>query len=101
MIFLGIKLLPPFITNYQLQDAVESLARTATYSPMSEADIRKSLLQRARDAGITLDERQVFVRKARGSVDIEIRYAVPVDLLVREVELSFTPSAGNRNITSR
>ena len=101
MIFLGLKLLPPLITNYQLQDAVESLARTATYSPMTEADIRKNLIQRARDAGVVLEERQVFVRKARGSVDIEVQYAVPVDLLVRQVELSFKPSAGNRNITSR
>lgn len=101
MIFLGIKLLPPFIMNYQLQSAVESIARRATYSPMTEADIRKALMQEANEAGVPLDDRQVFVQKGRGTVDIRVQYSVPVDLLVRQVELSFSPSAGNRNITSR
>ena len=101
LIFLAIKLMPPYISNYELQDAVENIARMATYSTMSEADIRKTVLQQAKDAGVALEDKQVVVQKGRGTVDIAVRYTVPVDLLVRQVELKFSPSAGNKSITAR
>ena len=99
VIFLAIRLLPPYITNYQLQDEIETLARTATYSPVSETEVRKDLLSRARSLGIQLDENQVVVRKGVGTVDIAVRYEVPVNLIARRVVLKFEPGAGNRNIT--
>ena len=99
VIFLAIRLLPPYITNYQLQDEIETLARAATYSPASETDVRKDLLSRARSLGIQLDENQVVVRKGVGTVDIAVRYEVPVNLIARRVVLKFEPGAGNRNIT--
>ncbi|MBI4459882.1 MAG: DUF4845 domain-containing protein [Acidobacteria bacterium] len=93
--------MPPYINNYQMQEEIEDLSRTATYSRMSEAEIRKAVLNRASDLGIELDERQVMVRKATGSVDIAVHYEIPVDLLVQQVVLTFEPSAGNRNIATR
>lgn len=101
IIFLAIKLLPPYISNYQFQDAMDNLARTATYSAASEADLRKDVMREARSLGIPVEDRQVAVQKAGGSVAIAIRYEVPVDLLARRVVLKFEASAGNRNIVLR
>ncbi|MBI3894561.1 MAG: DUF4845 domain-containing protein [Acidobacteria bacterium] len=101
LIFVAFKLLPPYISNYQMQSEIEDLSRTATYNRMTEPEIRNAILNRADELGIPLDERQVFVSKGGGSVNIEVHYEVPVDLLVREVVLSFDPSAGNRNIATR
>jgi len=101
LIFLAFKLLPPYINNYQFQDELENIVRTATYSPVSEQDVRQTVKKRAGEMGIVLDDRQVVVRKDRSSVSIAVQYEIPVDLLAREIVLSFNPSAGNRNITAR
>ena len=102
LIFVSLKLLPPYITNYQFQDYLDNLARTATYSPMAEADLRKEIIKEARGYGIPLEDRQVAVQKTTGSsVSIAVHYEVPVDLLARRVVLKFDPAAGNRNIVLR
>jgi len=101
-IFSALRLLPPYIANYQFQDYIDNTARTATYNASSEADLRKEILTRARQLGITLQDRQLEVRKVRGgSVSIRITYDVPVDLIARQVVLHFEPTAGNQNIVSR
>ena len=101
LIFLALKLLPPFIDNYQFQESITNLARTATYAQVTEADIRKDLMKQAQELGIPLQDKQVVIQKGRGTVDIYVRYAVEVDLIARKVVLDFQPSAGNRNIVFR
>jgi len=101
MIFAAFKLLPPYINNYQLQDAIENISRTATYNRATEADIRKVVLDEARDIGVTLDPSQVDVVKAGVTVNIAIDYYIDVDLIVRQMELHFTPQAGNKIITAK
>ena len=101
IVFSAIRLLPPYISNYQFQDAIDNLARTATYSTITEADLRKDVMREARGVGIQLQDKQVVVQKERSSVNIRISYEVPVDLLARQVVLKFAPSAGNRNIVAR
>lgn len=99
--FVAFKLLPPYIRNYQLQDSLETIARTATYNRMTETQIRDEVLSEAEDLGILLEKRQVAVRSTGNSVDIAVRYVISVDLLVRQLELQFAPGAGNRNIMAR
>lgn len=99
LIFLALRLLPPYLSNYRLQDAVDNLAVRATYSQqMSESDIRREVIASARMFDIQLENWQVTVRKTRASVDIAVQYVVQVDWGVRQVELRFAPSAGNRNL---
>ena len=100
-VFLGLRLLPPYIGNFQLQGAVEDLARTATYSRMSETEIRGAVIARASEYGIDLQNNQVTVRATANSVGIAVQYTVQVDLLASQLELSFQPSAENRNIVAR
>jgi cell division protein FtsL len=101
VIFASFKLLPPYIRNYQLQDSINNIARTATYSTANEETIRKDVLTAAREAGVTLDPSQVRVGRSRDNVDIAIDYSLVVDLKVQQVTLHFTPSAGNRLITAK
>ena len=54
IIFLAIKLLPPYIDNYQFQDQIENLARTATYTPATEHELREGVKKYGRDLGIPL-----------------------------------------------
>ena len=100
-VFLALKLLPSYISNYQLQDGVDTLAREATYSGMTEADIRKAIIRRAGELGIPLNDKQVIVKRDRAAVNIFVSYEVPVDLVARQVTLKLEASAGNRNIMVR
>ena len=101
-VFASVRLLPPYIANYQFQDYLDNTARSATYSPVSEADLKKEIMSRARELGIPVQDRQVEVHKVRGgTVTIAITYDVPVDLIARQVVLHFAPSAGNTNIVAR
>ena len=102
MLFSAFKLLPPYIDNYRLQDSLDSLARNATYNAnIREADLQKQVIEEARLLGILLEPNQVAVRKSGATVNIAARYTITVDLLVRQVDLNFKPSAGNRNIMAK
>jgi len=98
MVFLAIKLFPPYYSNYLLQTTIESIAMTSTYSPMGEEDIAKTVIKRANEYGIVLQTKQVTVHKGNGSVAIVADYTVPVDLMVRQLDLHFEPSTSNTNI---
>ena len=101
IIFAAIKLLPPYIAAYQFQDAIDNMARNATYSTITGPDLKRDVLKEARELGIELGDKQVVVQKDRSTVSIAVQYEVPVDLLARQVVLKFAPAAGNRNITAR
>ena len=101
VIFAAFKLLPPYIANYQFQDSLNNIARTATYSRASETEIRDQILAEARNAGVALDASQVTVARSGANLNVGAEYVVTVDLLVRQVNLEFAPSAGNRIITAR
>jgi hypothetical protein len=98
LIFAALKLVPPYISNYELQDSIQNLALQASYSPMSEADILKAVVSKANGYGIDLPAQQIKVQKGEGTVAIAADYTVPVDLFVRQVQLHFEPSASNRQI---
>ncbi len=100
-IFVAIKLLPPYINNYQLQDSINDLALRSTYSQISEEEIRKAVITGARDDGINLVAKQVTVRRRGPTVEIAAKYSVSVDLLVRQVDLNFEPSSTNKNILAK
>jgi cell division protein FtsL len=101
VIFAAFKLLPPYIANYQLQDSINNISRSATYSTANEETVRNDVLNSADEIGVILDPSEVNVKRTRESVDIAIDYTVTVDLLVQQVPLHFTPSAGNRLITAK
>ena len=101
ILFAAFKLLPPYIDNYQLQDAMEGIARNATYTKMNESDIRKQVMAQVRDLDIPVEDRDIKIQQNGPSVNISLQYTVPVDLLVRQVDLRFSPSAGNRNIMAK
>ena len=102
IVFAAYKLLPPYIDNYQLQDSMADIARTATYTTrMTTEEIRGQVLGQARQLGIPLSAEQVAVQRSGVTVNISARYDVPVDLLVHQVDLQFAPAAGNRNIIAQ
>jgi hypothetical protein len=94
IIFLAFKLLPPYINNYQMQDFLASMTRNATYNRTSEEDLRKQVMNQARQLNIPIEPRQIQIEQTGNTVSIAMQYSITVDFLVRPGKLELAPSAG-------
>lgn len=98
MIFAGIRVLPVYIDNYQIQDAVQSEARFAIGNRLLAKDVRADVLKKINEIGIPATEDDLKVTATPGSVQITLDYSVPIDLLVYKYTKDFHIYADNRSI---
>jgi hypothetical protein len=93
-------LIPPFFSNYQFEDAIETEARMSTYSTKPEDAIRESVFKKAQDLEIPIAKEQIKVQRfgyqGTGSILIETQYTVHVDLPGYPLDLNFHPTTKNR-----
>ncbi len=102
MIFLAIKLVPPYINNYQFADDINTIARFSTYAQGKTVEaIREEVIQKAKENSITLKEEQVQVEKTQYGVAIDVKYTVAVDVPGYRFNLNFNPTTSNKMITAR
>ena len=98
MIFAGVKILPIYVNNYQMQDAIESEARFAIGNRLGAKDIRDNIWKKVNEIGVPADQESLKVTANQGAVQISLDYSVPVDLLVYKFTLDFHDHADNRSI---
>jgi hypothetical protein len=98
MIFAGFKILPIYVNNYQVQDAIESEARFAIGNRLTAKDIRDNVWKKVNEIGIPADQDSLKITANPGAVQISLDYSVPVDLLVYKFTLDFHDHADNRSI---
>jgi len=98
----GIKVIPPFFSNYEFEDSIKNEALQSTYSTRSEDDIRESVIKHARDYDIALTPKQVKVSRTggygNGNLLIEADYSVLLELPGYSTTLNFHPSTANRGV---
>jgi len=98
----GLKIIPPYFSNYELEDAIKTESVQATYSTRSEEDIREAIIKQARNYDIALTPKQVKVTRVggfgNGSLNIEADYSVPVELPGYSTTLEFHPSSKNKGV---
>lgn len=96
----GIKVIPPYLSNYEFEDYVKNEALQSTYGTRSEDDIRDSIIKHAREYDIELTAKQVHVTRkgsaGTGTLSIDIDYTVPVELPGYSTTLEFHPSSKNK-----
>src|SRR5277367_2841728 len=95
--FVGLKVVPPYFANYELEDAIKTEALQATYSTRSEEDMREAIIKQARNYDIPLTPKQVHISRSgsgfgNGSLAIEAEYSVLVELPGYSTTLEFHPS---------
>jgi hypothetical protein len=96
--FCAWKIVPPYFSNWQLQDAVETEARFAIANRKVEDDIRSDVYKKAQELGVPAKKDDIRVTLAEGLVTISLNYTVPVDLQVYQFKLDFHAHADNRTI---
>ena len=102
LVYLGIKLVPPWVNNYQLQDYITSLVRKATYAQgVTEESIRKDVLSKTKDLRMPVKGAQIRVVKSTYGVNIDVKYNVLVETPAYTFNLKFNPTAGNKMIAAK
>ncbi|HEY3771061.1 MAG TPA: DUF4845 domain-containing protein [Candidatus Angelobacter sp.] len=91
-------LIPPYFNNYQLQDALDDIARKNSYTQTSDEDIRKTVVKKAETEDIPLREDQVVVTRSQEGLGITVKYTIHVDMVVHPVDLDFTANSLNKRI---
>jgi hypothetical protein len=102
LVLVGIRVIPPYFSNYEFEDAVKSEALQSTYSTRTEDDIRAAVIKQAHNYDIELTPKQVHVSRSgvngNGTLAIEADYTVPIELPGYSTTVDFHVSSKNRGI---
>ncbi len=93
MLVLATRLLPPTLRNLQFQNALTGVLQQATDSAGSDETILKGVLDQAARLGLSVNARDVHVKRAQGRLEVEVLYEVPVEPFLYSVDLHFRPRA--------
>ena len=96
VIYSGVKIVPPYLSDYQLTDKMQEQARFAVVNRYSEEQIRDNIFKVMQDLDIPAKREDVKVLASNAVVKISLNYTVPVDLLFYHMELNFSPSSENK-----
>lgn len=98
-IYCAVKLVPPYVAEYQLSDKIQEQARFAIVNRYTEEQIRENVWKVMQDLEIPAKREDIKIVATMQTVKIAIDYIVPVDLLNYHVDLHFTPSSENKSLT--
>jgi hypothetical protein len=97
-IFATVKILPAYISNYQLSDKMQELARFGVVNRYKEEQVRDEVFKTVKDLDIPVKREDIKVSVDSSAVKISLDYTVPVDLIVYKMDLHFRPSSEGKSI---
>lgn len=98
LIYAAVKIVPAYVSEYQLADKMTETARFASVTRNSADQIRDTIYKEVQELNIPVSKDEIKVTAEGGRVSISLDYKVPVDLTVYKFELHFTPSSANKDI---
>lgn len=98
LVLAAVKIVPIYVTNYQLQDSMQEEATYASVNRKSAEEIRADLEKKLQALGIDVDAKNIQVTSVSGNVQISLEYTIPVNLSVYQLQLHFHPQADNTSI---
>lgn len=97
-IYSAVKIVPAYVSDYELADKMQEQARFAVVNRYTEDQIRQNVYKVVQDLEIPAKAEDIKVTSTQSRVTISMDYRVPVDLLIYKTELHFTPSSENKAI---
>jgi hypothetical protein len=95
-IYAAYKLVPPYVSEYQLQDKMQEQARFGIVNRYTDEQVRENVFKVVQDLDIPAKREDIKVTVTQAIVKISLDYTVPVDLLFYSTELHFSPSSENK-----
>jgi hypothetical protein len=101
VVYAVFQIAPPIMSNYSFQDDLRTLAlMDGTNMQKTEEDVRKDVLQKAREHDLPIEPKQVSVQRLNtpglSSIYLSADYSVTVVLPGYSFDMHFTPNSGNK-----
>lgn len=96
VIYSAVKIIPPYVSDYQLSDKIQEQARFAVVNRYSEEQIRDNIFKVVQELEIPAKREDIKVAASNALVKISLNYTVPVDLFFYHMDLNFSPSSENK-----
>jgi hypothetical protein len=96
IIYSAVKIVPVYVSNYQLTDKMEEQARFAVVNRYTEEQIRDNIFKVVQELEIPAKRDAIKVVTSNSVVKISMEYTVPVDLLFYHMDLHFSPTSENK-----
>ena len=88
--YLGFMFMPPYFSNFQFNDDVQSIAKFAAVNTRSEDDLRADVMKKAREYDLPIKPEQLKISRNERAVNISVDYVVVVELIGdKQVPLNF------------
>jgi cell division protein FtsL len=97
-IYAAFKIVPAYVSEYQLNDKMQEVARFAVVNRYTPEQIRENIFKEIEDLDIPAKREDIKVTATTEVVKISLEYTVPVNLLVYNTELHFSPSSENKSL---
>jgi hypothetical protein len=95
LIYVGFKIAPPLINEYQFQDGMQTIARFASVNRDSNQKIRDAILKEAQKDDVPVQADDLKIEGEGGNIRISADYSVTADLGVYQWTLNFHPKVKN------
>jgi hypothetical protein len=92
-IYVAVKLVPPFVADYQLKDKMNEQARFAIVNRYTDEHVRDLLFKVIQDLDIPAKREDIKVNATNHGMSISVSYSVPVDFLVYKTDLNFNDTS--------
>lgn len=96
LVYLGIKIVPPFVNYYDLRDHMEQTATFAAVGNQTEQQIREDICRKIRDLELPARCEDLQVVRGNRRVQISLHYVVEVPFLGYTINLNFAPETDKR-----
>jgi len=89
-VYVAWKVVPPYMNDYQFEDAVAQIAHEATFNyQRTEQDVKDAVAKKANEFNIPLNGEQIKVTRSGPEVIITGDYTVHIELPGRPLDLRF------------
>jgi hypothetical protein len=95
LIGVGVVLIPPYATNWELQSYVNELVEDSSTAKRPAEAVRVQVVNKAAALGLPVNSDNVHVAVSEGRVTIDVLYMVQVNVAGYAVDLHFRPGAGS------
>jgi len=96
IIYSAVKIVPIYVSNYQLTDKMLEQARFAVVNRYTEDQIRDNIFKIVQELELPVKRDAIKVMATNSVVKISTEYTIPVDLLFYRMDLHFSPSSENK-----
>jgi len=96
IIYSAVKIVPIYVSNYQLTDKMLEQARFAVVNRYTEDQIRDNIFKVVQELELPVKRDAIKVSATNSVVKISTEYTTPVDLLFYHMDLHFSPSSENK-----